>query len=108
MSMAMRRSILQASLDLRGFAAGRYLDNTSVTAHAEWRYKFLPRWGAIAFVETGKVGASRSELDDGENITSVGLGFRWQVLESKNIQLGIDYAKSEDDNAIYLRVGESF
>ena len=99
---------LLSQLDLRGFPAGRYLDNSSVSAHAEWRYKFFSRWGMVAFVESGRVAASLSRLERARAVTSYGLGLRWQAIASKSLHLGIDIAYSDDDNAIHLRVGESF
>jgi outer membrane protein assembly factor BamA len=99
---------LQSTLNMRGFAAGRYLDNSSVSLHAEWRYKFQPRWGVVAFTEAGKVAGSFGSLDKKEAIHSYGGGIRWQAIQSKDIHLGIDYAISDDDEAVYFRVGEAY
>ncbi|TVZ41205.1 surface antigen-like protein [Alteromonadaceae bacterium 2753L.S.0a.02] len=97
-----------SSLAMRGFAGGRYLDNTSGSAHIEWRYKFSQRWGVNIFGETGRIGESLDELFDSRNVNSAGLGLRWQPIVSKELNLGIDVAKSTDDSALYLRVGEAF
>lgn len=99
---------LLSTLNMRGFAVGRYLDNSSASLHAEWRYKFLPRWGMVAFTEAGKVADSISSLKDEDAIHSVGGGIRWQAIQSKDIHLGIDYAVSDHDEAMYFRVGEAF
>ncbi|SMF29051.1 Outer membrane protein/protective antigen OMA87 [Alteromonadaceae bacterium Bs31] len=97
-----------STLPLRGFAAGRYLDNSSFSGHAEWRYSFASRWGVNGFVETGKIGESFNHLPSSNSVTSYGVGLRWQPIASKELNLGVDLAQSEDDSAIYLRVGEAF
>ena len=99
---------LLSTLNMRGFATGRYLDNSSISLHSEWRYKFHPRWGVVAFAEAGKIGNSISNLDERETITSYGTGLRWQAINSKQMHIGIDIAFSEDDDTVYLRVGEAF
>jgi len=95
-------------LDMRGFAQGRYKDNHTFSVHTEGRYKFLPRWGVIAFVEAGWFGDDFEELISSETIVSVGGGFRWQVTQNKKMHLGVDVAFSTDDQAIYVQVGEKF
>ena len=97
-----------SNLDLRGNAFGRYIDNSSASIHAEWRYKFHQRWGMIGFVETGAVAESFSQLDNQKRITSYGIGLRWQPIATESLHIGLDVALSSDDSAIYIRVGESF
>ncbi|MFT5519539.1 MAG: outer membrane protein assembly factor BamA [Enterobacterales bacterium] len=99
---------MMSNLDLRGNAFGRYIDNSSASIHAEWRYKFRQRWGMIGFVETGSVAESFSELGNNKRITSYGIGLRWQPIATESLHIGLDVALSSDDSAIYIRVGESF
>jgi len=95
-------------LDMRGFARGRYQDNLTFSLHAEGRYKFLPRWGAVAFVESGWYGDDLDSLLSSRTIFSYGGGIRWQVTKDKTMNLGVDVAFSTDDQAIYIQVGEKF
>lgn len=97
-----------SSLQMRGFAGGRYLDDTSLSTHAEWRYKFSERWGTVAFAEAGWTGESIDELFSSDQILSYGVGLRWQPIASKQLNLAVDVAESTDDRALYLRVGEAF
>jgi len=97
-----------STLQMRGFATGRYLDNTSASLHAEWRYKFAERWGVNVFAESGKIGDSLDHLINSNAVDSFGLGLRWQPIASKKLNLGVDVAQSSDDSAVYLRVGEAF
>lgn len=97
-----------AYLDLRGFARGRYQNQHSWSLHGEARYKFLPRWGVIAFYETGWVNDDFSQMTSGVKVTSTGAGLRWQPVKDKAINLGLDVAYSTDDKAIYIQIGESY
>ena len=92
---------LLSAVHIRGFPAGRFLDTSSATTHVEWRYKFLPRWGVVAFTESGWVADSISELSNAATITSYGFGLRWQAILSKPLHLGVDFAFTDEDNAVY-------
>jgi hypothetical protein len=96
------------SLDMRGFAMSRYSDQTTLSVHAEGRYKFLPRWGLIGFAEAGRFANDVEGLASGRTIVSTGCGVRWQVTKAKKLNLGIDVAFSSDDSAVYVQIGESF
>lgn len=97
-----------AYLDMRGFARGRYQDQHSLSLHAEGRYKFAPRWGMIAFYETGWISDNFSQITSGRKVASTGAGLRWQVTKDKTMNLGLDVAFSTDDQAIYVQIGESY
>ena len=95
-------------IPLRGFPAFDYLGTTSLAGQAELRARFSRRWGATAFAGSGWAGNSFSTAGGSETIPSYGVGLRFQVLPAKRINLRIDFARSEDDEAIYLSVGEAF
>ena len=95
-------------LDVRGISRSRYQDEFTLSAHAEGRYKFLPRWGVIVFVETGWFGDDIGHLFSGRNIVSYGGGLRWQVTKDKRLNIGLDYAISTDDQALFIQIGEKF
>ena len=97
-----------STLDMRGFPRDLYMDNDTLSTHAEIRYKFAARWGAVAFVEAGTYADTFSGLADGTIITSYGTGLRWQVTADKPLNLALDGAVSTDDSAIYLRIGEKY
>ncbi len=99
---------LLANLAIRGVAYGRYIDNASFSLHSEWRVKLNQRWGLVTFVETGEVAASISQIDLKNRVNSVGLGVRWQAVENKKLNLGVDLAFLNSETTVYIRVGESF
>jgi outer membrane protein assembly factor BamA len=97
-----------AYLKMRGFPRGRYQDQHSLSLHGEVRYKFRPRWGVIGFYEMGWVNDDFRQITSGARVTSIGAGLRWQVVGDKTMNLGIDYAFSTDDQAVYIRIGEAY
>ena len=96
------------TLNMRGFARGRYRNDVAMSAHIEWRHKFHPRWAYIAFTEVGNAADTFGEAIDTKPVYTFGGGIRWQVLENKNLNLGMDFGISEDDQALYIQVGERY
>jgi hypothetical protein len=96
------------TLDMRGFSRDRYRDNRTVSLTAEWRQMLLPRWGYAAYAETGRYAASVQALKDSRTITTVGAGIRWQATADRDLNVGLDFAVSTDDRAVFIQVGERF
>jgi hypothetical protein len=97
-------------IPLRGFNATQYLGKTSLSGQAELRWHFSKRWGVVGFGGLGDVGDSFQGLADNEStVPSYGLGVRFMVLESKRINVRVDYARSSNDSsAWHVSVGEAF
>ncbi|MEN8167370.1 MAG: BamA/TamA family outer membrane protein [Pseudomonadota bacterium] len=95
-------------LDMRGFARGRYRDDLTLSLHTEVRHKFLPRWGAVAFVEAGWFGDDLHDITSNKTILSYGGGIRWQLTEEQPLNIGLDLAVSSDDYTVLVQVGEKF
>lgn len=96
------------TIDLRGFPATDYLGKTSASGQIEARWRLNQRWGIVGFVGGGYVGSSFNGIREHEPIPSYGAGVRFTVLAAKRINLRLDYARSNDSDAIYLSVGEVF
>ncbi len=93
---------------LRGFAADVYRDKATATALAEWRWNFAGRWGIVAFAGAGTMASSLTDLNLDTVIPSYGLGIRFLMERDYGVNIGIDYGRSKNRDAIYFRVGESF
>lgn len=96
------------TLNMRGFATGRYRDDAAVSGHLEWRHKFQPRWGYVIFTELGSTGSSVGNAFDNKPVKTLGAGIRWQAVASKKLNLGADFAFSDDDRALHIQVGERY
>ena len=95
-------------ISLRGFPATDYLGKSSASAQVEARWRFHRKWGAVAFAGGGYVTTPFSERKGRDLIPSYGIGLRFMLLESQRINIRVDYARSDDSEAVYLSVGEAF
>jgi len=92
----------------RGYQGGRYRDNISLTAQAEYRWEFVKRWVAAVFGGVGQVSETVSDLTFDNIRPAGGLGFRWMVVPARRIAVRVDYAWGEGDSGLYISVGEAF
>ena len=95
-------------IHLRGFPATEYLGSASASGQAEGRWQFHRKWGAVAFAGAGYVTDGFSEFLENEPVPSYGIGLRFMALSSHRINVRLDYARSRNNDAIYLSVGEAF
>ena len=95
-------------IPLRGFSAFDYIGKKSVASQLELRWRLSARWGVAGFAGAGYIDESTLGLNDNKTIPSYGIGFRFMVLKAKRINLRLDFAKSEDSEAIHFSIGEAF
>lgn len=96
------------TIKLRGFSVTDYLGKVSTSGQAEARWQLSPRWGLVGFAGVGYFGTSFNDFRSRESIPSYGAGVRFTVLKAKGINLRVDFARSRDDEAIHVSVGEAF
>ncbi len=92
--------------DLRGYQTGTYRNRFLLATQAEWRYRFMPRFGAVAFAGVGTVDSEFGHW--GETLPSAGVGVRWVIAPNNNMSLRFDIARGKDDTQFYLGMGEAF
>jgi hypothetical protein len=93
---------------LRGFPITEYMSRTSASAQAEGRWRAFKRIGFVAFLGGGLSKRNYTDLRDDNLIPSYGVGIRGLVLESQRINMRLDYARSDNQDAFYLGVTEAF
>jgi len=96
------------TIALRGFSVTDYLGKVSASGQVEARWQMSERWGLVGFAGSGQFGGSFNEFRERESIPSYGAGLRFMVLKAKGINVRVDFARSRDDEAIHLSVGEAF
>jgi len=96
------------TIKLRGFSATDYLGRASASGQVEARWQLNERWGLVSFGGVGYIGNSFNGIREHEAIPSYGVGLRFSVLPAKRINLRLDYAGSNESDAIHFSVGEAF
>ena len=101
-------SYFGAHNDLRGYAAGEFVDQMMLATQLEFRWRFWKRWGMVAFGGVGKVGRDLNDLDSRDLLPSAGVGLRFVASEKERVNLSIDYARGREGDAVYFYIGEAF
>jgi hypothetical protein len=92
----------------RGYVAGQYRDEISLTTQIEYRRRLYKKMGMVAFGGIGQVAPELGELDSDNILGSLGVGIRFMPFEETGVNLGLDYARGRDSEAWYFRIGEAF
>ena len=93
---------------IRGYVAGQYRDEISITTQLEYRSKLYKRLGMVAFGGVGQVAPELGELTSDNILGSIGVGIRFMASEEAQVNLSLDYARGKDSDAWYFRIGEAF
>ncbi|NNE55414.1 MAG: BamA/TamA family outer membrane protein [Flavobacteriales bacterium] len=94
---------------MRGYYEGRFRDNNMLQAQVEYRVNVWRRFGAVAFLATGKVSPELQDLRDQAAHYSGGLGLRYMLDVEKKINIRLDYAQGEGGSSgWYVTFGEAF
>lgn len=98
----------QPYIDVRGYERGRFSNDYTLSLRSEARYKFRPRWGIVAFVDTGWAHESLGGMLGGDRGRSAGAGLRWQAAKDQTLHIGLDAAATEDGSVVFIQLGERF
>ena len=102
---------LGGDMTMRGYYSGRYKDKNYLTAQAEVRYRFMPRFGVVGFAGTG---STFSKQHDIRLVPSYGAGIRYFFSLEHNSTIRFDYAFGERrpgekrQSGFYLSISEAF
>jgi hypothetical protein len=96
------------SNDLRGYTGGQYRDRNLYAVQAEARWRFSSRWGAVAFLGTGAVARTPSDLFSDRQLPAGGLGLRWLASSRYKVDVSLDAAVGRDGSAFYVYLGQAF
>ena len=91
---------------MRGYYAGRYIDNNQLTAQMELRQHIYGRVGAVAWVGGETVFPSFEQLRIKDVLPNYGLGLRVEFKHNVNIR--IDYGFGKDTAGFVFQFAEAF
>lgn len=92
-------------IELRGIARNRYQGTSTASIESQVTYSFTNRWSSSVFAGVGSATDATNELFSDGNHYAYGAGFRYLIARRYGLKVGIDVAKSEEDNALYFQVG---
>jgi hypothetical protein len=102
-------SFFGSSEIMRGYREGRYVDRDMVALQVEYRKSFSnTRFGAVAFAGVGNVYRNISDFQFNNNKPNYGIGLRYKIDKSENLNIRLDWGFGENKNNIYLSIAEAF
>lgn len=94
---------------LRGYPVGQYFSKAMISAQAEFRYVFTPRWGGAAFFGAASIGESFDSLSSPNAIYAGGFGLRYRLSKSFPIDFSLDVSMNKEGQVYqYIYIGQSF
>lgn len=94
-------------INLRGISRYRYQGDYVFTAQTQLMWQVTPRWSLQGFVGAGSVAEEAHDLYDDTEI-AYGAGFRYLIARRFGLNIGMDFAFSDEDSAFYFNVGSGF
>ena len=95
-------------VDMRGVPAARLQNHNTGVLEAELRWNVTPRWALIGMLGAGRAWGENVGFSDASTAVSKGVGFRYLVARRLELYAGLDYAKSNYDQAVYLTIGSAW
>lgn len=98
---------------MRGYYTGRYRDENLLAAQAELRYRFMNRFGIVAFVGGGRV-FSNGNFSLRDMKPNYGVGGRYFFDTAKGLSVRLDYgvgekkANEKRQSGFYISLAEAF
>lgn len=94
--------------ELRGYPAGRYIDQMMLATQLEYRRDLFWRFGAVVFGGVGEVGPTWGEFNATNLLPSGGAGVRFNVSTKYHVNLRADIAQGKDQHTFSMGLGEAF
>lgn len=100
------REQLGGSTRMRGYYAGRYIDNNILSCQVELRQRIYKRIGATAWGGCGTVFPDFKGFDWRNILPTYGVGLRWEFKHRVNVR--IDYGFGKHTSGFIFNVNEAF
>lgn len=102
----LREEICAFDCQMRGYYAGRYMDNNQVAAQVELRQHVWKRFGAVAWTGVGTFFNHINDVTGKQILSTYGAGIRFEMKHRTNIRL--DFAFGRNTSSIIFNYGEAF
>jgi outer membrane protein assembly factor BamA len=95
-------------VEQRGVPKMRYQGTFAVAVEAEMTFPINDRWKANIFGGVGWASNSIFDQTFTESVVAGGVGLRYLMAQKLSLWVGLDFAVSEADTAVYLVIGNSW
>ncbi|MBE8574680.1 BamA/TamA family outer membrane protein [Vibrio sp. OPT18] len=97
----------QPYIQLRGVSSYRYQGDEITTLQSQVVFDIDDRWNVSGFYGYGQA-REEAELSQDQTVGAYGVGFRYQIARRYGLRIGMDLARSDDENAFYISLGSGF
>ncbi|MCK8085237.1 BamA/TamA family outer membrane protein [Vibrio sp. 1CM8B] len=97
----------QPYIQLRGVSSYRYQGDEITTLQSQVVFDTDDRWNVSGFYGYGQA-KEEAELSQDQTVGAYGVGFRYQIARRYGLRIGMDLARSDDENAFYISLGSGF
>ncbi|MBN8463671.1 MAG: BamA/TamA family outer membrane protein [Dechloromonas sp.] len=99
---------LRPFVALRGAPAMRYQGDGTAQVEAELRWQLWQRFSLLGFAGTGRAWNDSRWRNSEQEVTTYGVGFRYEIAREYGLHIGIDVATGPDGPAWYVQVGNAW
>ena len=86
----------------------KYQNRNTTLMETEISVDIVKRWSLIGFAGIGNAYESIPEFEKGKSVRTAGTGFRYLLARKFGAKMGMDFAASQDDYAVYIVFGSSW
>lgn len=94
-------------VSLRGVSSYRYQGDEVETIQGQLTYHINHRWNVSGFYGAGAA-KQDSNISHDSRVSAGGVGFRYQIARRYGLHIGMDYAQSHEEHAVYFNIGSGF
>ena len=102
----LREALGSGGIRMRGYYAGRYIDNCMVSGQVELRQHIYSRLGCAAWVGTGAVFSDYGNLGKENFLPNCGIGLRFEMKH--NVNGRVDFGIGKGTSGFVFSIGEAF
>ena len=99
---------LRPFVSLRGVSAMRYQGDAAGQLEAELRWQFWERFSLVGFAGVGATRNDGGPSRAGQDVSTHGVGFRYEIARKYGLHLGVDVAQGPDGPAWYVQFGSAW
>lgn len=102
----LREELGSGACRMRGYYAGRYIDNCIAATQLELRQHIYKRIGCAVWGATGTVFPSLRQFKAKDLLPNYGIGFRFEIKH--NVNMRVDYGFGRNTSGLVVQMAESF